>query len=547
MKSDSTTIILIIYRLSGFRRICIALEKIPSNRQIIIVGYISNWRQGKLRKIYSEHKIIFANKSAGSKDILKTLILLSTELIIFTDVFCQLTAEQINRFESAIYENPDKLIVANLLPLLKNNNFEDAKKVEQIFMAADCTPFTFRPIAGLGLSRALLQKLNQMIVQIPVDKEQQKNLLLDNYPKLILKLKKVSKFVLSIDLDLTYNFVTSRVALIIKAIINGYQLETLTKQYPYVGESSNSRLHNFKKIIQSMRKKDILNFENTLKWFWIMGMIVEKIFFKIIPRYSFSSLVSAFKYGLKNARILEWRTNCQVVEIELTSYCDINCFNCDRNIRQAPTNEHISLEQIKKFVQESIDLNYPWKRIALLGGEPTLHPQFYEIINELQKLHLFNPSVRFGVVTNGFSEKAQNAIKWLPAWIAVLNSAKTSQTNSFCAINLAPIDYNIKYNFNNACGNTEFCGLGLSRYGFFLCGPGASIARVFGLDIGLKSLTEVKNNSKELWNQREQICRYCGGMKDFHRKHLITEERMSPVWTRACENYKSEKPSLSLY
>ena len=71
-----------------------------------------------------------------------------------------------------------------------------------------------------------------------------------------------------------------------------------------------------------------------------------------------------------------------VIAIDLTMECNNRCFNCEASCRQAPSNEIMTVDQIKKFVDEAIKLDYRWDAIKLRGGEPTLHPKIFEIIGK---------------------------------------------------------------------------------------------------------------------------------------------------------------------
>ncbi len=73
-------------------------------------------------------------------------------------------------------------------------------------------------------------------------------------------------------------------------------------------------------------------------------------------------------------------TNTRGIELEITSDCNLFCINCDRSCRQARTKEYMTLDQVEKFVHQSLELDWEWEHIRLLGGEPTLHPQFFDII-----------------------------------------------------------------------------------------------------------------------------------------------------------------------
>ena len=48
----------------------------------------------------------------------------------------------------------------------------------------------------------------------------------------------------------------------------------------------------------------------------------------------------------------------------------------------------MTLAQIQQFVQESIELNKKWKLINLLGGEPTIHQDFLEIVDPKKEKYI---------------------------------------------------------------------------------------------------------------------------------------------------------------
>ncbi len=48
------------------------------------------------------------------------------------------------------------------------------------------------------------------------------------------------------------------------------------------------------------------------------------------------------------------------IELEITTSCNLKCFNCDRQCRQASSKEFITLEQIKKFINETLSIGHRW-------------------------------------------------------------------------------------------------------------------------------------------------------------------------------------------
>ena len=79
--------------------------------------------------------------------------------------------------------------------------------------------------------------------------------------------------------------------------------------------------------------------------------------------------------------------------LEITEFCDLKCLNCNRSCGQAPSTKRMTIEQVKKFVDDSIKLNWDWKRIAIVGGESTTHPNLIEIINEVKRYKDINQEI----------------------------------------------------------------------------------------------------------------------------------------------------------
>lgn len=273
----------------------------------------------------------------------------------------------------------------------------------------------------------------------------------------------------------------------------------------------------------------------------------ENIIKKNINRESFLWKVGAPVYAAFKKRFVSWQPCLDKIELEITTFCSLSCFNCDRSVRQAVSGEYMSLEQIAKFVQESFDLNWHWKQITILGGEPTLHPQFFEVLEIIKKYKDKNPACWVEIATNGYGLKVQEILAKMPQWLKIRNSSKQSNKQNFSSYNIAPIDLERykRANFKKGCWILGACGLGLTKYGYYCCGAGASVDRVFGFDIGLKKLSMV--NRRAIKKQLKQLCRYCGHFKDSFETEKVSEEEMSHSWAEAYRAYKIRRPELTLY
>ena len=85
------------------------------------------------------------------------------------------------------------------------------------------------------------------------------------------------------------------------------------------------------------------------------------------------------------------------VYIEINDFCNNKCIYCYNNKK---AKNYISVNQFEIIIKKFIDLGI--SNVILSGGEPTIHPQFIEIINLLNDLN-----VNFGLSTNGLAINQQ--------------------------------------------------------------------------------------------------------------------------------------------
>jgi hypothetical protein len=229
------------------------------------------------------------------------------------------------------------------------------------------------------------------------------------------------------------------------------------------------------------------------------------------------------------------------VQLEITAMCNLSCPNCDRSCgqQQAPTNQHMEVKQIKRFVKKSLKMKYQWKRIDIIGGEPTLHPEIFKIFDELKKYKDQYPDTFVRITTNSKGAKVKSIIEQIPKWIKVKNTDKEnnhiSEDGGFTAFNDAPIDHGVED--APVCDIPWRCGLGMTPNGFYPCGAGGGIDRVFNFDIGLRRLEQVTTDN--LKKQLSVLCKYCGHSPTCH-KHNTDVQENSKTWEEAYNKYKQQ-------
>jgi hypothetical protein len=199
------------------------------------------------------------------------------------------------------------------------------------------------------------------------------------------------------------------------------------------------------------------------------------------------------------------------IEIDITYSCNLTCPNCNRSCSQAPTAGRMTFEQVNVFVKESIAREVKWERIRLLGGEPTLHPQFSQIISLLISYRdTFSNNTIIEVSTNGYGKKVENIIAKLPRGIIINNTHKRSDvTPNFDTLNVAPRDLKTykRADYRSGCWIIRECGIGLSSSGYYPCAVAGGIDRIFGWDAGRQNLPNDDDNMRDLM---ERFCSHCG-------------------------------------
>lgn len=248
-----------------------------------------------------------------------------------------------------------------------------------------------------------------------------------------------------------------------------------------------------------------------------------------------------------------YNTNIYKLEIDITHMCTLRCHNCDRGISIAPGDikHNMELSQLKKFIIQSIANKYQWQQIRIMGGEPTLHPNFKEIVklfNDYKEEH--NKDLKLIISTNGYAKETILKVEWVKENYPNIEIENTSKKNNFQRdfnmIHIAPCDihdneYKYKY---NGCWTTEACAIGLNYSGFYCCAVGGAIARIFNYDIGIKNIEDI--NVENFEKMFGLLCSKCGRYHEIKVDNSNIETILSPTWKSAINSYNG-KNNLSRY
>ncbi len=205
-----------------------------------------------------------------------------------------------------------------------------------------------------------------------------------------------------------------------------------------------------------------------------------------------------------------FRRSRRDVEIDITYRCNLRCANCNRSCTQVPSTLDMPVDRIRSFLAESHDMGIEWRRIRLLGGEPTLHPKLPAVLEALaahRRTH--HAGMRIVLCTNGSGGRVRRALAKLPEGIEVKNTFKGPRQRLFRPFNMAPRDLK-RYrwaDFSSGCRILEDCGMGLTPMGIYPCAIAGGIDRIFGFGLGRHHLPDAGD---DMADQLNVFCRLCG-------------------------------------
>jgi hypothetical protein len=252
--------------------------------------------------------------------------------------------------------------------------------------------------------------------------------------------------------------------------------------------------------------------------------------------------------------------NLSNIEIDITYECDLKCVCCNRSCSQVPTKERMDFSDIKNFIFDSMELDKKWNLIKILGGEPTLHPDFEKIIKYISEEYIlcYSPKTILQIVSNGLTVETRNILEKVRKYQNVsidYNSFKnTNKIEYFSPFNDAPID---DENFKNAdyikaCWITSYCGIGLNKFGYYACSVCGGIDRIINENRG--GIRHLKDISTERFQEHFlKFCCLCGNFKDYavnHRDFIPRCEKaplknvVSETWSKLYDTYYYNKHHL---
>ena len=203
--------------------------------------------------------------------------------------------------------------------------------------------------------------------------------------------------------------------------------------------------------------------------------------------------------------------------IEITLRCGLHCPQCDHHCDHPElswiTDSDMTLAQIDYFLKEMHDTDTRIVRLTLTGGDLLLHPNVVEIARRVQQILVNSGRLyrhRLRVIVNGLVDppKELNCYCGAKTLLPVLKRAE-----KHFAMHSAPCDtgQRLRRHCSGAACNIPYrCGFVLNKYGYYPCGPGGAIIRLFGLSRWCRYELPIK--PWETWDLRKlraEVCSLC--------------------------------------
>ena len=203
----------------------------------------------------------------------------------------------------------------------------------------------------------------------------------------------------------------------------------------------------------------------------------------------------------------------------------------------------MTLEDQREFFRQCDELN--WKPYCtIVGGEPTLHPQYEQLLDELID---WAGTSRIQLWSNAYGEKSQRLVQ-LTRDKRVSVCQETQKPDGAIRekpageywvsdIYVAPADFGFTRPpcFQHQAG---LCGLGVDAEGYFPCAMGGTLAAVLGIPCRTRRLADLFDEQLVAKMTEAMCSTSCGHQWMMHRVDVDALPRkfdtpMSPRWHAA--------------
>jgi hypothetical protein len=225
------------------------------------------------------------------------------------------------------------------------------------------------------------------------------------------------------------------------------------------------------------------------------------------------------------------------VELNITYDCNLKCKGCNRICDKTRLYPDMSVEQVKEFTDKLRSEDRYTSRVKVVGGEPTVHPQFLEIIEVLSVACVEGRIGKVAVNTNGVTARQYVGMTLPPGISWKFSPPKKKRHRPFL---WSPKDLCLLS--HGPCKMTRVCGYSLDSKGWLPCSAAPAIVKMFDLEYLYKPFDGPL--PEKPWGM-EELCQDCiHGIDNFGNSGLSDMPAMwempSPRWADALWRHRLE-------
>jgi hypothetical protein len=220
--------------------------------------------------------------------------------------------------------------------------------------------------------------------------------------------------------------------------------------------------------------------------------------------------------GQPQRRAIDKALPCNDATLNITHRCNLACAGCNRaSFLSQPPIPNLTVPQVHAVFDQMDELGIRDRTARLAGGEPTLHPDFAEILKIIVTRSA--PDRVVAVFSNQRSavirKRLAEAMQPYPGKI-VIDGAKPQDVTFEWETRtpfVRPSDVGVKPCPHPCLWMQGYggCGFGVDALGYTLCPVGGTIDTLLGLNARTTTLKQLRDRDFLVW-QASQLCSNCG-------------------------------------
>lgn len=232
-------------------------------------------------------------------------------------------------------------------------------------------------------------------------------------------------------------------------------------------------------------------------------------------------------------------------EWHITYRCNLACQGCNRaSFLRKPHTPDMTIDDAKDFCRQADAIG--WKpRIVLIGGEPTLHPDFEEFVRGATQWS----GTYVQVFSNAYAEPSRKRLKLVNERHNASITPDTHKLDGSVQFGATPPGWVDDLYVSPADSgkpvrepcwqhSSQICGISVDHEGYAPCAIGGAMDALLGTKVRTKTLADLFDE-KKMRQMTEALCAHCGygvaSRAEVEEAARLFDTPMSPTWAKAFE------------